>query len=117
MDLSSDTLAFVHAFHQLQMHAIGVHLDGEDAPADAEDGTPQHDDDFLIFVNAYWQELRFTIPRVRSETQTWFVEIDSYDPAVSAAREFPKHTGDAVTVRPRSVQVLRAPQAEPAGEA
>ena len=23
MDLSSDTLAFVHAFHQLQMHAIG----------------------------------------------------------------------------------------------
>jgi isoamylase len=94
------------------MHAIGVYLDGEDAPDDAEDGTPQLDDDFLVLVNAYWEEVPFTIPLVRSAQQTWFVELDSYDPAVSAARDFPKHTGDSVQVRPRSVQVLRAPRAQ-----
>ena len=94
------------------MHAIAVYLDGEDAPDDAEDGTPQLDDDFLILVNAYWEELPFTIPRVRPETETWFVDIDSYDPKVSAANAFPRHTGDQVTVGPRSVSVLRAPRSE-----
>jgi isoamylase len=95
------------------MHAIAVYLDGTDAPDDADDGTPLLDDDFLILVNAYWEEVKFTIPAVRSAPQTWFVELDSYDPAVSAAREFPRHTGDPVVVRPRSVQVLRAPRPEP----
>ena len=94
------------------MHAIAVYLDGEDAPDDAEDGTPQHDDDFLILLNAYWEELPYTIPRVRPETETWFVDIDSYDPKVSAANAFPRHTGDQVTVGPRSVSVLRAPRSE-----
>jgi glycogen operon protein len=96
------------------MHAIAVYLDGTDAPDDADDGTPLLDDDFLIVVNAFWEELKFTIPSVRSAPQTWFVELDSYDPAVSAARVFPRHTGDPVVARPRSVQVLRAPRSESA---
>jgi isoamylase len=94
------------------MHAIGVYLDGADAPDNATDGTPQLDDDFFVLVNAYWQEVTFTIPRVRELVQTWFVEIDSYDPAVSAANAFPRHTADTVVVRPRSLQVLRAPRAD-----
>jgi isoamylase len=94
------------------MHAIAVYLDGADAPDDADDGTPLLDDDFLVLVNAYWEEVTFSIPPVRETPQTWFVEFDSYDPAVSAARTFPKHTGDKVAVRPRSVQVLRAPRSE-----
>ena len=94
------------------MHAISVYLDGTDAPDDADDGTPLLDDDFLIVVNAYWEEVTFTIPPVRSAPQTWFVELDSYDAAVSAARVFPRHTGDTVVARPRSLQVLRAPRSE-----
>ena len=39
-------------------------------------------------------------------------QADSYDPAVSAAREFPRHTGDQAAARPRSLTVLRAPQAD-----
>jgi isoamylase len=93
------------------MHAIAVYLDGTDAPDEADDGTPLLDDDFLILVNAYWEEVAVTIPAVRPNQQTWFVELDSYDPEVSAAREFPRHTGDSVVARPRSVQVLRAPRA------
>ena len=76
------------------MHAIAVYLDGTDAPDEADDGTPLLDDDFLILVNAYWEQVTFTIPPVRQAQQTWFVELDSYDPAVSAARVFPRHTGD-----------------------
>ena len=94
------------------MHAIAVYLDGTDAPDEADDGTPLLDDDFLLLVNAFWEEVTFTIPPVREDQQTWFVELDSYDPEVSAARVFPRHTGDSVIARPRSVQVLRAPRAE-----
>jgi isoamylase len=94
------------------MHAIAVYLDGTDAPDYADNGTPLLDDDFLILVNSYWEPVTFKIPPVRPGPQTWFVELDSYDPAVSAARTFPKHTGDSVTACPRSLQVLRAPRAE-----
>ena len=81
------------------MHAIAVYLDGTDAPDEADDGTPLLDDDFLILVNAFWEEVTFTIPPVREDQQTWFVELDSYDPEVSAARVFPRHTGDSVVAR------------------
>ena len=94
------------------MHAIAVYLDGADAPDEAEDGTPLLDDDFLILVNAYWEPVTFTIPPVREAPQTWFVELDSYDTGVSAARTFPKHTGDSAIARPRSLMVLRAPRAD-----
>jgi len=94
------------------MHAIAVYLDGTDAPDEAEDGTPLLDDDFLILVNAYWEAVTCTIPAAREAPQTWFVELDSYDPAVSAARVFPLHTGDSAIARPRSLTVLRAPRAE-----
>jgi len=94
------------------MHAIAVYLDGTDAPDEADDGTPLLDDDFLILVNAYWEPVTFTIPPVRESAQTWFVELDSYDPAVSAARVFPRHTGDTAATRPRSLTVWRAPRAE-----
>jgi isoamylase len=92
------------------MHAMGIYLDGTDAPDEDEEGTPLLDDDFLILVNAWWEPVTFTIPPVRAATQTWFIELDSYDPAVSPAREFPRHTGDQVVARPRSLSVLRAPR-------
>jgi isoamylase len=92
------------------MHAIGIYLDGADAPDSGADGAPLLDDDFLILVNAWWEPVTFTIPPVRESAQTWFIELDSYDPAVSPAREFPRHTGDQVVARPRSLSVLRAPR-------
>jgi len=94
------------------MHAIAVYLDGCGAPDEAADGTPLVDDDFLILVNGWREPVTFTLPPVRSIAQTWFVELDSYDPAVSAAREFPRHTGDRLAARARSITVLRAPRAE-----
>jgi hypothetical protein len=92
------------------MHALGIYLDGTDAPDSGADGAPLLDDDFLILVNAWWEPVTFTIPPVRGAAQTWFIELDSYDRAVSPAREFPRHTGDQVVARPRSLSVLRAPR-------
>jgi len=95
-----------------RMHAISVYLDGTVAPDEADDGTLLLDDDFLILVNAYWEPVTFTLPAVRESIQTWFVELDSYDPAVSPARALPAHTADPVSVAPRSLIVLRSPRAE-----
>jgi isoamylase len=92
--------------------ALGIYLDGSDAPDRAADGTPLLDDDFLVLVNAWWEPLDFTIPPVRPG-QGFALAIDSYDPGRpdgdrSAAL---RQAGGRVTVGPRSVCVLRGPRA------
>ena len=91
--------------------ALGVYLDGSDAPDTGPDGQPLLDDDFLVLVNAWWEPLEFTIPNCRPGL-AWEVEIDSFDPAVVAsAGGSQRRAGDHVTVGPRSVLVLRGPRA------
>ena len=97
--------------------ALGVYLDGSDAPDTGPDGQPLLDDDFLVLVNAWWERIEFTIPDGRPG-QAWVVEIDSYDPAAAdpasaagAADAPQRRAGDRVTVGPRSVLVLRGPRA------
>jgi isoamylase len=89
-------------------HALGVYLDGLDDPDEADDGTLLVDDDFLVLVNAWWEPLEFTIPKQRPG-QEWRPELDSYDPSDSGGTS--RGAGDKVTVRPRSVVVLRSPRA------
>jgi glycogen operon protein len=86
--------------------SVAIYLDGSDDPDLAEDGTPLLDDDFLVLVNAWWEPLDFVIPPVR-DGLTWRAEIDSYDPAATAAAP-PNKPGDRVSAGPRSVTVLRA---------
>jgi glycogen operon protein len=89
--------------------AIGVYLDGSDAPDTGPDGQPLLDDDFLVLVNAWWEPLEFTIGDCRPGL-AWVAEIDSFDPAgVAGAPK--RQAGDHVTVGPRSVLVLRGPRA------
>jgi len=90
--------------------ALGVHLDGFDAPDTAPDGQPMLDDDFLVLVNAWWEPISFTIPETRPG-QGWQREIDSYDPPGARAAA-PSQAGDQVSAGPRSVIVLRAPRVE-----
>ena len=42
--------------------ALGVYLDGSDAPDLGPDGQPLLDDDFLVLVNGWWEPIDFTIP-------------------------------------------------------
>ena len=90
--------------------ALGVYLDGSDAPDTGPDGQPLFDDDFLVLVNAWWEPLEFTIPDCRPGL-AWQPEIDSFDPAgPGSAGEPPRRAGDHVTAGPRSVLVLRGPR-------
>ena len=88
--------------------AIGIYLDGSDDPDRAEDGTLLVDDDFLVFVNAWWEPLAFTLPDTRPDA-VWQLEIDTYDPG-SVAGAGDRGAGDSITVGPRSVAVLISPR-------
>ena len=86
--------------------SVAVYLDGADDPDRAADGTPLVDDDFLLLVNAWWEPLEFVVPAVRVG-QAWEPTIDTYEPSgVAAAAKLA--AGDHVTVRPRSIMILRA---------
>jgi hypothetical protein len=86
--------------------AIGIYLDGSDDPDRAEDGTPLTDDDFLVLVNGWWEPLDFTLPATRPDAR-WAVEIDTHDPGSQAGD---RGVGDAVTIGPRSIVVLKSPR-------
>ena len=93
--------------------ALGVYLDGSDAPDTGPDGQPLLDDDFLVLVNGWWEPLEFTIPDCRPGL-AWRAEIDTFDPAAMAVGPV-RRAGDRVTAGPRSVLVLRGPRVSPAG--
>ena len=94
--------------------ALGVYLDGSDAPDTGPDGHPLLDDDFLVLVNGWWEPLEFTIPDCRPGL-AWRAEIDTFDPAAVAAAPV-RRAGDRVTAGPRSVLVLRGPRVSPEPE-
>jgi isoamylase len=90
--------------------AIGLYLDGSDDPDRAADGTPMLDDDFLVFVNAWWEPLDFVLPVTR-EQASWRIDVDTYDPvAPGSSTVAPQGAGDHVTVGPRSIVVLSDPR-------
>jgi glycogen operon protein len=106
--------------------ALGVYLDGSDAPDLGPDGQPLLDDDFLVLVNGWWEPIDFTIPDPRPG-MAWHVAIDTFDPAgasgafgapaasgafgASGASAAPgRRAGEQVRVEPRSVLVLRGPR-------
>jgi glycogen operon protein len=105
---------------------LTVYLDGSDDPDQALDGSPLLDDDFLVLVNGWWEPLSFVVPEVRDQPQEWVTELDSYelgdrgpsdtvqadtvqaDDTVRADMLPARKAGDQVTVRPRSLVLLRA---------
>ena len=91
--------------------AIALYLDGSDDPDRDADGTWLTDDDFLVFVNAWWEPLGFVLPFFFFN-DCWKSEIYTYDlvsqPGPAAARH---GAGDNVTVGPRSMVVLKSPLA------
>jgi glycogen operon protein len=88
---------------------LGIYLDGDDAPDRAEDGTLLVDDEFLVFVNGWWEPLEFTIPDTGHDVE-WTVELETFDPA-SPLPTAPLVTGDRLTLGAQSISVLRSPTA------
>ena len=82
-----------------EARAVALLIDGSTDPEVAPDGTPLVDDDFLIFVNAWWEPRTFQISADIS-VRRWDIVCDTFDPA---------RTGTAcgqVDVGPRSTVVL-----------
>jgi len=94
--------------------ALGILLEGQDAPDLAADGSPLVDDDLAILVNAWWEPLEFQAPD-RAQGQPWVVVLDSADPSVGETAEPPDAvptwtTGTGLVVAGRSLVVLRSPR-------
>jgi isoamylase len=64
------------------------------------------DDPFLILINAWWEQLNFTVPEPLRDF-SWQVEIDTADPAISGRAIDPSA---AFTLPGRSLTLLRGTQ-------
>jgi glycogen operon protein len=87
---------------------LTLYLDGADDPDIGPDGAPLVDDDFLLLVNAWWQPLNFILPETRTG-QVWEPLVDTYAQS-GVAEPGERGAGDRLTVRPRSIMVLRGPR-------
>jgi isoamylase len=81
--------------------SIALFVDGSTDPDVDANGTPLIDDDFLVFINAWWEPLRFCVP-ANFMLHLWDIVCDSFDPARTG------RAGRQVEVGPRSAVVMRS---------
>ena len=81
--------------------SIVLFIDGSTDPDVDAEGTPLVDDNFLVFVNAWWEPLTFSVPG-SFVPQPWEIVCDSFDPARTG------RAAQQLEVGPRSAVVLRS---------
>jgi len=81
--------------------SIALFIDGSTDPDVGPDGTPLIDDDFLVFVNAWWEPLTFSVP-APLVLHLWEIVCDSFNP------ERTGRAGQRLDVGPRSAVVMRS---------
>jgi len=84
---------------------VVAHVDGTVAPDQDERGRPELDDDLLIAINGWWEEVEVTVPAIGRPAH-WMLEFDTYGPSPVGTTV----AGETFPLRPRSVAVLRAPR-------
>ncbi len=85
--------------------AIGLFLNGEEIPRRGPQGQRIMDESFLLFFNAHWELIEFTLPVVLQDRE-WTVVIDTKEPHF--VQNGSSYKGNkAVPVTGRSVVVLR----------
>ena len=85
--------------------AIGFFLNGEEIPRVGYQGQRIIDESFLLFFNAHWEMIEFTLP-IDLQQRGWMVEIDTKE--VGFVEDGAIYTGDkAVPVTARSLVLLR----------
>jgi glycogen operon protein len=85
--------------------SIGVFLDGNQIPSPGPQGQRISDDSFLLFFNAHYETMEFTLPSELEEKQ-WSKVIDTKEPRF-VTEEIVFTKGQAVPVTERSLVVLR----------
>ena len=89
--------------------SVVAYLDGTRNPDLDERGRPVLDDDLLVIVNGWWEQLSFTLPDVGSP-RTWIRELDTYAAPGSAEAAAGAEVGPTVSLGPRSLILLRSPR-------
>lgn len=84
---------------------LGVFLNGQEIPARGPKGERIVDDDFLLFFNAHYEMVEFTLPEGLRDRQ-WGVVIDTKEPRFLNEEQVFTDT-QAVPVTARSLVVLR----------
>jgi isoamylase len=84
---------------------VVTHVDGSVAPDLDELGRPELDDDVLIAISGWWEQVEVTVPAIGRPAH-WMLEFDTYGPSPVGTTL----AGEKFPVRPRSVVVLRAPR-------
>jgi glycogen operon protein len=79
--------------------SVAVLVDGSAEPDRDDRGVPMLDDDLLILVNGWWEELEFTLPAAGP----WRLALDTFDGTIPAAGA---PTGTTVRVGARSLALL-----------
>jgi glycogen operon protein len=82
--------------------SVALFIDGSTDPDVSADGTPMVDNDFLVFINAWWEPLTFTVPEDLS-ARRWDVVFDTFDPARKAT------VAQEITVGTRSIVIMQSP--------
>jgi glycogen operon protein len=87
---------------------VVAYFDGtRDADRDPR-GRPMLDDDLLIVINGWWEQLVFTLPDVGSP-RMWQRELDTLEGVPSGTGSVPTlAAGASVTVGPRSLVLLKS---------
>jgi glycogen operon protein len=83
-------------------HALSVFLNGEEIPTHDRGGNPIEGASFVIFFNAHYEPISFSVPRELGPS--WTVEIAT-DPGVEQGTS--AAAGDPIPVTSRSMLVLR----------
>jgi isoamylase len=79
-----------------------VFLNGREIATHDRDGRPIRGSSFLIFFNAFWEPITFTVPEALGER--WGLELSTHDDATGGDLI---NAGDELEVLDRSLIVLR----------
>ena len=85
---------------------LGIFLNGQAIPDPDQRGQRIVDDSFLLFFNAHFEPVPFTVPS-QEYGESWAVAIDTHAPLADAAEERTFKPGEPVEVEARSITVLR----------
>src|ERR1035437_2804272 len=93
--------------------SVVAFLDGSHNPDRDERGRPILDDDLLLVVNGWWEQLIFTIPDIGSQ-RSWLREVDTFTgevaPMSAVKGGMALGTVSTLVLEPRSVVLLRSPR-------
>ena len=86
---------------------VAVFLNGQSIPDYDELGQRVVDDSFLLLINAYHEQIDFTLPD-KGYASRWDTALDTADPHLTGKDQGPFGPGDSQAVPARSMRILRA---------